>query len=149
MNLARRAGRLTFFKNKGNPWIEMLRQWMLPVLGGGASLKYVFRDLEPWQAIAATVSIAVVSEIAAAFIGWAEYASGATEEHYRMATKSDPHRRDSLRLLEEQRILLEELRGLLEEQKVLLEALLAEVRRRQVVMVRLPEPPRPPGPPPA
>ena len=96
------------------------------------------RNTEPWQAIAVTVTVAVVSEVAATLIGWAEYRSGATEEHYRMATQSDPHRRESLRLMEEQRKLLE--------------GLLAEVRRRQVVMVRLPEPsPRqspgaPPGP---
>lgn len=130
-------GRIGFFRGKGSVWIDILRQWMLPVLGGGASLKYVFRDLEPWQAIALTVSVAVISEVASTIIGWAEFTSGATEEHYRMALESDPHRRDSLILLEEHRRLLAEI--------------LAEVRRRQVVMVRLPEPsPRQsPGAPPA
>ena len=131
-------GRIGFYRGKGSVWIDMLRQWMLPVLGGGASLKYVFRDLEPWQAIALTISVAVLAEIASTIIGWVEFTSGATEEHYRMALESDPHRRDSLSLLEEQRRLLADL--------------LVEVRRRQVVMVRLPEPsPRqspdaPPGP---
>ena len=128
-------GRIGFFRGKGGPWLDMVNRWMLPVLGGGAATKYIFRDLEPWQAVALTATVAVVTELAQAVAGYIEVKTGATEEHYRLATETDPHRRESLRLLEEQ--------------KALLEALLVEVRRRQVVMVRLPEPPRPPGLPPA
>jgi hypothetical protein len=95
----KRLGALNYYRAKGAVWLELIRPWILPALGGGAALKYL--GLSSSKALGFMVAIAVVTEGIAVLVGWLEYRSGATAEHYRMARDSDPYKYESLSLLRE------------------------------------------------
>lgn len=84
-----------YWRNKGIVYIEMVRPWLLPILGGGAALKYL--GLDPVTALLVMLAVGVASEALAVVLGWLEHRSGATEEHYRQAALTDPYKTESLR----------------------------------------------------
>src|SRR3990167_5844155 len=94
MKAAKIVGRVGFYRGKGAVWLEVIRPWLLPVLGGGAALKYL--GLSATWAIGAMVVFGLVMESAAVLIGWLEHRSGATEEHYRTAALVDPYKSGAL-----------------------------------------------------
>lgn len=99
MRIAAWAGRISYWRGKGAVWLELIRPWVLPALGGGAALKYL--GVPTGRAVAAMVAVAVVTEAAAILLGWLEHRSGATAEHYRQAAETDPYKADSLALTRE------------------------------------------------
>lgn len=94
--IGRLVGSYAYRRGKGQIWLEMLRAWILPALGGSAALKYL--GVQGRWAIVAMVGIALTCEALALLIGWLEHRSGATEQHYREAAETDVFKRESLRL---------------------------------------------------
>ena len=106
-NLAGIVGRAAYRRGKGAVWLEPVRAWILPALGGGAALKYL--GLPADVALLLMVGVAIVWEGAAIGLGWLEHRMGATAEHYKAAASTDFFKSESLRLSGD---ILKELRAL-------------------------------------
>lgn len=94
MKLGETIGRLWFFRQKGALYLEMLRQWILPIMGASAASKYLGFSLG--HSIAFWLSVALISETAAVVLGWIEMRSGATRANYDLAKTTDPFKVDAL-----------------------------------------------------
>lgn len=94
MKLGETLGRLWFYRQKGALYLEMMRQWILPVMGASAASKYLGFSLT--RSILFWVGLALLSETAAVLLGWLERRSGATRAHYDLAKQTDPYKVDAL-----------------------------------------------------
>lgn len=100
MTWGARVGRLNFLRERGLPWVEMLRSWLLVAMGASATGRFVF-DLSPrWSAILLIV-VPIVGEAGALILGIVMARTGVIQAHYRAAQELDPYRADTLRLLRE------------------------------------------------
>ena len=95
-----RLGRLNFLRERGLPWVEMLRSWLLVAMGASATGRYVF-DLSPrWSAVLLIV-VPIVGEASALVLGIVMARTGVIQAHYRAAQELDPYRAETLKLLRE------------------------------------------------
>lgn len=97
MSIGERLGKSLYLQNKGRVWLQPIREWVLPALGGSAALKYL--GFSTTKAILLMTGVALAWEVTAIFIGWLEHKSGATRAHYEEAAKTDPYKSESLALL--------------------------------------------------
>ena len=96
MRLGETLGRVWFYRAKGALYVEVVRQWILPIMGATAATKYLGWQLR--YAIPAWILFALCAEAAAVLIGWFERRSGATAANYDLAKQTDPWKVESLRL---------------------------------------------------
>jgi len=92
-----RVGRLWYYRHKGDAWVAVFRQWLLPVMGSAGVTAYL--GVAPWASVMVWIAVAVVAEVAAVALGWYEHASGATAANYRLAKETDVYKIESLALL--------------------------------------------------
>lgn len=107
MSVSPLLGRLYAYRNRGDQWVSVARQWIMPVMTGAGVSKYLGLDAQ-W-AVLAWVGIALVCEVISITIGrWAQV-SGATKADHQLLLDVDPFRRQSIDRLVEIR---DELRSL-------------------------------------
>lgn len=100
-----RLGRLDFLRQRGLPWIEMLRGWLLVAMGASATGRFVF-DLDRTWALALLIVVPIAGETCALLLGLWMARTGMIQAHYQTAAQLDPYRSEHLALLREIRALL-------------------------------------------
>lgn len=105
MTWGARLGRLDFLRQRGLPWIEMLRGWLLVAMGASATSRFVF-DLDRTWALVLLVVVPIMGEAAALLLGIVMARKGVISAHYGAARDLDPYRTEHLALLREIRTLL-------------------------------------------
>lgn len=96
MSRGDRLGRIWYWRGKGEVWIGVFRQWLLPVMGSAGVTHYL--GVPAWAAVGAWIVVALLAETAAVVLGWFEHRSGATAANYRIAAETDPYKVEHLAL---------------------------------------------------
>ena len=105
MTWGARLGRLDFLRQRGLPWIEMLRGWLLVAMGASATSRFVF-DLGLAWSLTLLIVVPILGEAAALALGIVMARKGVIQSHYLTAAQLDPYRSEHLALLREIRTLL-------------------------------------------
>lgn len=84
-------GAFEYYHGKGNPWVEMVRRWLLIAMGASATGRFVF-DLPTRWNLVLLMAIPVLGEAVAALLGLLMHRVGSIEHHYLIAYREDPAR---------------------------------------------------------
>lgn len=97
MSWGERAGRVWFYRMKGAIYLEVGRQWILPIMGASAASKYLL-GLSVATSLVTWFAVAAVAEVLAVCLGWLERRSGATSANYDLSKRTDPFKMELLSL---------------------------------------------------
>ena len=98
-NLSPLLGRLYAYRNRGDQWMSVARQWIMPVMTGAGVTKYL--GVQTKWSLLMWLGIAIACEVCSTTIGrWAQ-TSGATQADHQLLLDVDPFRRQSIDLLTE------------------------------------------------
>lgn len=100
MTWGARLGRLDFLRQRGDPWVAVIRRWLL--VGAGASTfgKFIL-DFDRLWSILALVVVPPMVEAAGLVLGVWMARKGIVQGSYAAARDLDPYRAEHLALLRE------------------------------------------------
>ena len=90
-------GRLLLWRTRGREYLDLLRAWVVPVMGTAGVSKYL--GLQSRWAIVAGITIPIGMELLAMGLGWLDVRSGAGRAHQAQLNTLDPWKSETLRLL--------------------------------------------------
>ena len=115
---AHRLGTVTYFRGKGQSWVEMIRSWVTPAAAGGFYSKYL--GLSGRWSIVVAILIPVVVEGFGYLLGRFLYKHGGVAVDYDLAWKRDGYKLTHIATLER---IESALGAALEAQKIVLDRL--------------------------
>lgn len=90
-------GRILLWRTRGREYLELLRAWVVPVMGTAGVSKYL--GLQSRWAIVVGIAIPVGLEALAMVFGWLDVRSGAGRAHQAQLNTLDPYKDETIRLL--------------------------------------------------
>ena len=116
--LAQALGAVTYFRGKGQSWVEMIRSWVTPAAAGGFYSKYL--GLSSRWSIVVAILIPVVVEGFGYLLGRFLYKHGGVAVDYALAWQRDGYKLTHIATLER---IEASLKAAAEAQKILLDRL--------------------------